>query len=83
MEVTIDLIICGVLFLMGVHAIYTGKTRFEFGLTNGQSGSRMEFVSSKSALLEGTRARIVGAAVAVFAILFYLSSERGEVLFVL
>jgi hypothetical protein len=55
----------------------------EFGITNGQSGSRTKFTSSQTKSLEGTSARLAGALISIFGILLYVFMEKGDVLFVL
>ncbi len=83
MEVTLELIICLVFFFMGARFVYIGKMDVEFGITNGQSGSRTKFISSQKKSLEGTSARLVGALISIFGILLYVFMEKGDVLFVL
>jgi len=83
MEVTVELIICIAFFLMGARFVCIGKVDIEFGITNGQSGSGTKFTASQKKSLQGTSARLTGALISSFGILFYVFMEKGEVLFVL
>ncbi len=83
MEITIGLIISAVFVLFGLKIIYIGKLDIEYGVTNGESGTRTKFLSSKEGKLEGTAARLVGVVVSILGVLIYLFADLGDVLFVL
>lgn len=83
MEVTIGSIVSAVFVLFGLKIIYMGKLDIEYGITNGESGIRTKFLSSKEGKLEGTAARLVGVIVSMLGVLFYLFADLGDVLFVL
>jgi len=83
MEITIGLIASAIFILFGFKVIYEGKFDFEYGVTNGQSGSRTKFLSSKKGKLEGTSARLIGLMISLLGVLLYLFADLGDVLFII